>query len=184
MTILIDKTLLNKPLTILNFLFDNMIYFLGMEMVGTKWRAAITVLYQIPYSLGHMSLAGIAYYFRHWQHLQLAISLPSVILLGYWWIVPESPRWLLAVGKQKRACEILKRAAKVNKTEAKDIAEMVRKHCLHQVSSSIFFKFISFLQLYLFIFYLHLFMFFKYRIQEEQNLIMLRQYLIFLEHQI
>lgn len=102
-------------------------------MVGTKWRAAITVLYQIPYSLGHMSLAGIAYYFRHWQHLQLAISLPSIILLSYWWIVPESPRWLLAVGKQKRACEILTRAAKINKTGAKDIPEIVRKHCLHQV---------------------------------------------------
>ncbi|KAF7997518.1 hypothetical protein HCN44_006089 [Aphidius gifuensis] len=109
-------------------------YVICMEMVGTKWRAAITVLYQIPYSLGHMSLAGIAYYFRHWQHLQLAISLPSIILLGYWWIVPESPRWLLAVGKQKRACEILTRAAKINKTGAKDIPEIVRKHCLHQNS--------------------------------------------------
>ncbi|CAG5095248.1 Similar to Orct2: Organic cation transporter-like protein (Drosophila melanogaster) [Cotesia congregata] len=56
-------------------------YVICMEIVGTKWRAAITVLYQIPFSLGHMSLAGIAYLFRHWQHLQLAISLPSIILL-------------------------------------------------------------------------------------------------------
>lgn len=109
-------------------------YVICMEIVGTKWRAAITVLYQIPFSLGHMSLAGIAYLFRHWQHLQLAISLPSIILLSYWWIVPESPRWLLAVGKQKAACKILKKAAKVNKVTDKDIPELVRKHYLHQVS--------------------------------------------------
>ncbi|XP_012262104.1 organic cation transporter protein isoform X2 [Athalia rosae] len=103
-----------------------------MEIVGTKWRAPITVLYQIPYSLGHMSLAGLGYWFRHWQHLQLAITLPSIILLGYWWTVPESPRWLLAMGRQREACRVLQRAAKLNKIENNDIPEMIRKHCLHQ----------------------------------------------------
>lgn len=107
--------------------------FLGMEIVGTQWRAAITVLYQIPFSLGHMSLAGLAFFFRHWQHLQLAITLPSIILLGYWWIVPESPRWLLAFGKQRAACKILQKAANVNRIQNKDIPELVRQHCLHQV---------------------------------------------------
>lgn len=104
-----------------------------MEIVGTQWRAAITVLYQIPYSLGHMSLAGLAYWFRNWQHLQLAITLPSIILLGYWWIVPESPRWLIAMGRQRAACRVLKRAAKINRIESEDIPDVVRKHCLHQV---------------------------------------------------
>lgn len=105
-----------------------------MEIVGTQWRAAITVLYQIPFSLGQMSLAGIAYLFRHWQHLQIAITIPSIILLSYWWIVPESPRWLLAVGKQKAACKILEKVAIINKTGNKDIPDTVRRHCLHQVS--------------------------------------------------
>lgn len=104
-----------------------------MEIVGTKWRAPITVLYQIPYSLGHMSLGGLAYWFRHWEHLQLAITLPSIILLGYWWVVPESPRWLLAIGRQRAACQILERAARINKIEGNDIPDMMRKHCLHQV---------------------------------------------------
>ncbi|XP_043275889.1 organic cation transporter protein-like [Venturia canescens] len=109
-------------------------YVICMEIVGPQWRAAITVLYQIPYCLGHMSLAGLAYWFRHWQHLQLAITLPSIILLSYWWIVPESPRWLLVVGKQKRACHILEKAAKWNKIEGQDIPTMVRKHYLYQNS--------------------------------------------------
>lgn len=107
-----------------------------MEIVGTKWRAAITVLYQIPFSLGHMSLAGLAFLFRHWQHLQMAITLPSIILLSYWWIVPESPRWLLAFGKQRAACKILQKAANINKIHNKDIPELVRQHCLHQVKST------------------------------------------------
>ncbi|XP_050453891.1 organic cation transporter protein-like isoform X2 [Cataglyphis hispanica] len=107
-------------------------YVICMEIVGTKWRAAITVLYQIPFSLGHMSLAGLAFWFRHWQRLQIAITLPSIILLSYWWIVPESPRWLLAMGKQREACKVLQRAANINKVENVDVPEIIRKHCLHQ----------------------------------------------------
>ncbi|KAL0112549.1 hypothetical protein PUN28_012100 [Cardiocondyla obscurior] len=107
-------------------------YVICMEIVGTKWRAAITVLYQIPFSLGHMSLAGLAFWFRHWQQLQIAITLPSIVLLSYWWIVPESPRWLLAMGKQKEACEILQKGGEMNKVENVDVREVVRKHCLHQ----------------------------------------------------
>lgn len=104
-----------------------------MEIVGTQWRAAITVLYQIPFSLGHMSLAGFAFLFRHWQHLQIAITLPSIILLSYWWVVPESPRWLLAFGRQRAACRILQKGANINQIKNKDIPDMVRKHCLQQV---------------------------------------------------
>ncbi|KAK5637823.1 hypothetical protein RI129_000197 [Pyrocoelia pectoralis] len=33
--------------------------------------------------------------FRDWHHIQLAITLPCLLLLSYYWIVPESPRWLL-----------------------------------------------------------------------------------------
>lgn len=109
-------------------------YVICMEIVGTQWRAAITVLYQIPFSLGHMSLAGLALVFRHWQHLQIAITLPSIILLGYWWIIPESPRWLLAVGRQRRACEVLQKGANINKIKDVDIPDLVRQHCLHQNS--------------------------------------------------
>lgn len=109
-------------------------YVICMEIVGAQWRAAITVLYQIPFSLGQMSLAGLAFLFRHWQHLQIAITVPSVILLGYWWVVPESPRWLLAVGRQRKACEVLQRGANINNIKDVDIPELVRQHCLHQNS--------------------------------------------------
>ncbi|EFN87185.1 Organic cation transporter protein, partial [Harpegnathos saltator] len=106
--------------------------FLSMEIIGTEWRAAINFFYQIPYCLGHMSLAGLAFWFRHWRHLQIAITLPSIVCLSYWWLVPESPRWLIAVGKQRAACKILQKAANINKVKNVDIPEVVRKHCLQQ----------------------------------------------------
>ncbi|KAJ4445643.1 hypothetical protein ANN_12326 [Periplaneta americana] len=55
-----------------------------MEILGGWWRMAVSVLFHIPFSLGHSTLAAIAYYARDWHDFQLAISLPSVILISYW----------------------------------------------------------------------------------------------------
>lgn len=51
------------------------------------------------------------YYLRSWDKFQLAISLPSVIFLSYYYLLPESPRWLLAAGRPEDATKILEAAA-------------------------------------------------------------------------
>ncbi|XP_046386293.1 organic cation transporter protein-like [Ischnura elegans] len=85
-----------------------------MEVVGGWWRTAAPILYHLPFSIGHSSLAAFSYKFRHWRHFQLAISLPSILLLSYWWLIPESPRWLLAMGHHKEAKKLLTAAAATN----------------------------------------------------------------------
>jgi MFS family permease len=75
-------------------------FVLVMEIIGIKWRELFSVLYQIPFNLGHLTLPLFAYYIRDWQKLQFALSIPSIVLLSYYWLVPESPRWLFTVGKQ------------------------------------------------------------------------------------
>ena len=86
-----------------------------MEIIGVKWRATASVLYQIPLNLGHLTLAVFAYFIRDWRKLQFALSIPSVILLSYYWLIPESPRWLYTVGRIEESSEILIKAAKMNK---------------------------------------------------------------------
>ncbi|KAL0276168.1 UNVERIFIED_CONTAM: hypothetical protein PYX00_003791 [Menopon gallinae] len=86
-----------------------------MELLSKKWRALVSVLYHVPFFIGHCLLPVISYFIRDWRSYQLAISIPPVILLGYWWVVPESPRWLLAKNKKDDALKILRTAAKVNK---------------------------------------------------------------------
>ncbi len=39
-----------------------------------------------------------------------------MLFLVYWWIIPESPRWLINKGKFDQADKILRTAAKINKT--------------------------------------------------------------------
>nr|CAD7571642.1 unnamed protein product [Timema californicum] len=79
----------------------------GMELVGGWWRLVFSMISHIPFSLGHSLMAAIAYYARDWRTFQLAVSLPSIVLLSYWWTIPESPRWLLTAGRETEAIAIL-----------------------------------------------------------------------------
>ncbi|CAI6365097.1 unnamed protein product [Macrosiphum euphorbiae] len=89
-------------------------FVLTMEVVGGKWRTVVSTLHHIPFNLGHMSMALISYFIRNWRQFQLAITLPSLFFFTYWWIIPESPRWLLAMGKEKQARKILTAGASRN----------------------------------------------------------------------
>lgn len=85
-----------------------------MEMIGTKYRELVSVLFHIPFSMGYLLIPLIAYYIRDWQHLQFALSIPSIFLLSYYWLIAESPRWLLTVGRVEESAKILEKAAKMN----------------------------------------------------------------------
>jgi hypothetical protein len=96
-------------------------FVLVMEIIGTKWRELFSVLYQVPFNLGHLTLPLFAYYIRDWQKLQFALSIPSIILLSYFWLVPESPRWLFTIGRVDEAAKILEKAAKCNNMPTENI---------------------------------------------------------------
>ena len=90
-------------------------FILVMEVVGPRWRALAGLVYQIPFSFGFMSLSAAAYLVRDWRYLQLVISAPSVLMLGFWWVVPESPRWLIMKDRLPEALEVLCAIARRNK---------------------------------------------------------------------
>ncbi|KAK9884735.1 hypothetical protein WA026_007580 [Henosepilachna vigintioctopunctata] len=100
-------------------------FVLIMELIGTKWRTTIGILYQIPFDLGHLSLALFGFLIRDWKYLQVAISAPSLFLVAYYWILPESPRWLITAGRTKNAVEVLEKGAKFNNLPITSIKEDV-----------------------------------------------------------
>ncbi|XP_059257362.1 solute carrier family 22 member 1-like isoform X1 [Mustela nigripes] len=80
-------------------------YVLITEFVGLGYRRMVAILYQTAFTVGLVLLSGLAYVIPHWRRLQLATSLPTFLLLLYYWCVPESPRWLLS---QKRNTQVIK----------------------------------------------------------------------------
>jgi len=89
-------------------------FVLVTEICGPHYRTYFGILTQFPFGWGAALLPVIAYFIRAWKSLQLAISIPCVLLGIFYWTIPESPRWLVAEGRLDEAIAILKNGAKTN----------------------------------------------------------------------
>lgn len=85
-----------------------------IEVIGPSWRGLAGNLFCLPFALGYMVLPGVAYFLRDWRTLQLVLSVPSILQLVVYWLLPESPRWLLRKGRTVQAEKILRNMAKWN----------------------------------------------------------------------
>ncbi|XP_032788170.2 organic cation transporter 1 isoform X1 [Daphnia magna] len=90
-------------------------YILVMELVGPEFRTFAGNGISMFFGLSLALLAGLAYFLRHWFHLALATSVPFLPLFGYYWVVPESPRWLLSRNRIDEAEAIVQHIARINK---------------------------------------------------------------------
>ncbi|XP_047193884.1 solute carrier family 22 member 13-like [Hippoglossus stenolepis] len=89
-------------------------------VIGGEWSdsskfALCTIICHTSFPLGLMMMSGVAYLIRNWRILQLVLFCPLVLVLGiFYWILPESARWLLTQGKKEEAIKEICRAARVN----------------------------------------------------------------------
>ena len=85
-----------------------------LEFVGGKWNTVVGLGSMFVWVAGWLSLALLAFLLRDWRELVLYSSLPSLLSLLMYRLLPESPRWLLSVGRIEEAEEILRAGAKYN----------------------------------------------------------------------
>ncbi|XP_069707094.1 solute carrier family 22 member 2-like [Phaenicophaeus curvirostris] len=92
-------------------------YVLIAEIVGSNYRKAVGIIYQLAFTIGLLVLTALAYALPQWRWLQLTVSLPNVFFLLCYWCLPESPRWLIAQKQNDKAMEVIKHIAKGNKRQ-------------------------------------------------------------------
>jgi len=91
------------------------VYVLGIEMVGKSKRVFCGVVIEYFFVLGEVLLALIAWYFQDWRKIQFLCVIPGILFFSYYFLLPQSIRWLVLKGKYSQAQEELKKIAKGNK---------------------------------------------------------------------
>ena len=75
-------------------------FVIAIEYTGKKFTPYIGIGFAIPFAIGEILLGFEAYYLRDWVTLQIAAMVPWIVLVPIFWVfVPESPRWLISVGR-------------------------------------------------------------------------------------
>ncbi|CAI9756721.1 unnamed protein product [Fraxinus pennsylvanica] len=87
---------------------------LSTELVGKKWRGKVGVIGIICFTLGFLSLPGIAFLNRgsSWRLLYLWTCIPSIVYsVLLYFLVCESPRWLYIKGRKEEFAKTLRSIA-------------------------------------------------------------------------
>lgn len=92
----------------------------------------------IFYTLGLVLLSGVTYLLRDWRSLALATSVPFFLYYFYWFVLPESPRWLLMRKRFEEANKILKSIARVNGKELPvEYTSKIQRQVLEQAMNGV-----------------------------------------------
>ena len=96
-------------------------YVLASEFIGPSWQSLTGNGQAAIFALGGVLLTPVSLLLPSWRALAAASALPCVcFLLIFLLLVPESPRWLLANGKDMEASAILVEIGRVNGTVSPD----------------------------------------------------------------
>lgn len=89
-------------------------FVLTMELVGASKRTVCGLMFQLAFAVGFMLVAAWGAVVKDRMWLQIIYGLHSAALLGHWWLMDESPRWLWAQGRIGEALNIVQKALKMN----------------------------------------------------------------------
>ena len=106
--------------------YNNALSVYVTESTHGKWRAYLgNTMGEFFWNSGHMTLGGLVYVVRDMTNLELIIGLSATPFLIMWFIMPESPRWLLAKGKKEKAKRVITRACLLNRKSIKPVEDFV-----------------------------------------------------------
>ncbi|RZF37035.1 hypothetical protein LSTR_LSTR004723 [Laodelphax striatellus] len=113
------------------------------EVAVRGYRTLFGCVFNVSYPVGYIVIPMAAYISNDWRQLQLYISIPAMILVMHFCLLPESPRWLLTKGRSGDAWKILEKSGKIDRNIQQNTSapptrqeDTERKSCIQRILHS------------------------------------------------
>lgn len=100
-------------------------FVLSVEWVSTKYRVLSCTATSMFYPLGEVFLGLLAMYIPSMRQLMLTIYIPGLLVAFYYWLIPESVRWLVVTGRYNRAMKTLNKITKANRIKLSEKSKII-----------------------------------------------------------
>lgn len=97
---------------------------LAIEICGPTKRVMAANFVYYAYIFGEFFVVLFAYFVKDYRMLYAVYTALMCSIVSYFWMVPESPRWLITKNRINRAYTILKRIAHSNKKPIESLTEL------------------------------------------------------------
>ncbi|TRY73794.1 hypothetical protein TCAL_07768 [Tigriopus californicus] len=102
-------------------------FVLASELTVERRRGVSGGVLNFGWNLGTIFLATVAFLLRDWHLLQWVFAGMSLVMVSYYFLVLESPRWLLRQGKFIEAENVYFRIAKANGVNDPTVLELMQQ---------------------------------------------------------
>ena len=82
--------------------------------MGGKYETICGQLVMLGFTLGQIIMGFVAIYVRDYKTFQILLFIPCFALLGSYFVIPESPRWLISKKRYHKAAEVIKDICEFN----------------------------------------------------------------------
>ncbi|CAM4769607.1 unnamed protein product [Rotaria magnacalcarata] len=89
-------------------------FVLATELVGSKYKLLTAIIAQYLFNVDGIVIF-VAYFIQEWRRLTITLSIAAIPFTFFYFVLPESPRWMISKGYYKQAGELLRIIAKKNK---------------------------------------------------------------------
>ncbi|KAG4075944.1 hypothetical protein HA402_003770 [Bradysia odoriphaga] len=105
------------------------------DITGGIHRSIAICLFESFWSIGVILLPMIAYIDPNWSSIFFMISLPTVLYIPLWFLIPDSPTWYLKKNRVDKAEDIIRKGARTNNTQHL-LPNDLRQRLLAQMTSN------------------------------------------------
>ena len=92
-------------------------FLITVELLPTEKKTFVSMMINFPFVIGEALMCLIAMATRDYRYMHLAGYIPLIGLFPLWFLIPESPRWLLAKGRVEEAQEVIKFGARCSRVK-------------------------------------------------------------------